>query len=355
MRLRLISATVAAAALASLALTATPSATAATTPGPMVFGLTSKWVQNPDGTYMMDTERDELQISSSSARFRSGVISTFLPWRPASGQTQAAKTRSVVNWANWVHNRGAAPIADFYPPTNVTLGQMAAGSEDTYLKALAAGLKGFGHPIMFRLFPEHNGMVNSYCPGKNGQTNAQFKAAWIRIFNIFKNAGATNVKFMWNPNRLQSGQTVNTYKASWPGAAYVHWVGLDAYAYQKNGYYEGPHAIFKPSVDALRTFTTKPLIIAETGVNPYPNKAGWLKQHLAAHQALGAKISVYFNMNIATEGSGVNWRFDTAPDPAGQKAAMRTALAGPNIKYPGKGITLWGIDYLITNGKFYGT
>ena len=58
----------------------------------------------------------------------------------------------------------------------------------------------------------------------------------------------------------------------WPGANYVTWVGID-------GFYAKPsdtfNNVFVPTIDQVRTFTAKPILLSETGVarnaNQYAN------------------------------------------------------------------------------------
>ena len=63
----------------------------------------------------------------------------------------------------------------------------------------------------------------------NGNVNscgAPFIAAWQRMVNVFKANGASNVGFDWNP---EEGVTRSCISSSYPGDAYVDWVGSDWY------------------------------------------------------------------------------------------------------------------------------
>lgn len=284
------------------------------TAGPILYGLTDHW-----DNYVAS---DESQIGGG---FRSGVVSTFANWGTAAPS-------ALTDYAGRVRARGGVPMMDIYPPTSVTLGQIAAGYQDSKLKALASAFHTYGHPFLFRLFPEMNGNWESYSPGTHGQTAAQFVSAYRRVVTIFHTAGAYNVKFVWDPNRLLSRQPY-TYKQLYPGDSYVNWVGLDGYAWQDSlhGSYSGPWSLFSTSVQSIRTFTSKPLMICETGVAPSSGKATWLRNNIAQMQSLGAKIGVYFNEISAND---PNWRFDSDPNKTGQLSALRSALnASSTVKW----------------------
>ena len=127
------------------------------------------------------------------------------------------------------------------------------------------------------------------------------------MVNVFRSAGATNVKFVWNPDRIYKGST--SIKSLWPGAGYVDWVAYDAYnwADKAHGTITSPYTLLKNSVTTLRSFTSKPLLIAELGTAPYSGKNYFLSHMVTAMQNLGAKGLVYFDKNAEKK-----WRFDTS-------------------------------------------
>ena len=73
------------------------------------------------------------------------------------------------------------------------------GSDDQLITAYATSLRSFAHPVLLRWFWEMNLNVpkDVNCLGSGGP--ADFVSAWIRIWNIFHQVGATNVSFVWNP------------------------------------------------------------------------------------------------------------------------------------------------------------
>jgi hypothetical protein len=320
MRLRPLLAAVAAVAIAgSTALSAAP---AQATAPPVLFGLISPWSGNA-----MTTPRDDSQLA-----IRSGIIGTFFHWE------RQIPTTPLTNWLSWVHSRGAVPMPDLYPPTTVTLAQIASGTQDRYLRPMAVAMRNWGNSnrdvrglpsqVLFRLLPEMNGNWESYSPRTRGQTTAQFRAAWIHVVKLFRSQGASNVKFVWNPDRVYGGST--PLKALWPGAGYVDWVALDGYnwADSAHGTHKSPYELLHNSVTTLRGFTSKPLLIAELGTAPFSGKSYFLSHMVSAMQSLGAKGLVYFDKNMQKK-----WRVDTA---ASHLTSAKNAVHASNAAWFGR-------------------
>ena len=307
------------AALATLGTTALTAAPAQATAPPVVFGLISPWSGKT-----MTTSTDDSQLGIHSA-----IIGTFFHWE------KQIPTTPFTNWLSWVHSRGAVPMPDLYPPATVTLGQIAAGTQDRYLKPLAGAMRDWGNAnpdavgqpatVLFRLLPEMNGNWESYAPRTRGQTAAQFRAAWIHVVKLFRAAGASNVKFVWNPDRIYNGST--SIKSLWPGAGYVDWVAYDAYnwADSAHGTHTSPYELLHSSVTTLRSFTSKPLLIAELGTAPYSGKSYFLSHMVSAMQRLGAKGLVYFDKNMEKK-----WRVDTS---ASHLSSAKTAVHASNATW----------------------
>jgi hypothetical protein len=322
--MRLRSTLAALAATAMLGGSVFAAAPAQATAPPIMFGLISPW----GSSNSMTTPHDDSQLG-----IHSGIIGSFFHW-----EKQAPNTLPFTNWLSWVHSRGAVPMPDLYPPSTVTLGQIAAGTQDRYLGPIAAAMRDWGNQnvdanglpaqVLFRLLPEMNGYWESYAPRTRGQTTAQFRAAWIHVVRLFRNAGATNVKFVWNPDRIYKGST--SIKALWPGAGYVDWVAWDAYnwADKAHGTVTSPYKLLKDSVTALRSFTSKPMLIAELGTAPYSGKSYFLSHMVSAMQALGAKGLVYFDKNMQKK-----WRVDTA---ASHLTAAKRAVHASNATWYGR-------------------
>jgi hypothetical protein len=203
MRIRALSLLAASALAFTGAVVTNPTPAHAANSHRILMGLIDHWEN--------DIVHDENQLGIGSTH--SGIVGTFLCWK-------TVRASSGINWANWVRARGSAPLLDLFPPGDASLAEIAAGQQDTYLRSWANALAAWDQPFMLRLFPEMNGGWETYSPGVNGQTPAQFIAAWRHIWNVFRSAGANKVMFVWNPDRYFKGEGYE-YADLWPGSSYV--------------------------------------------------------------------------------------------------------------------------------------
>ena len=127
-------------------------------------------------------------------------------------------------------SNGSFPEIAWTP--NYTIAQMNAGAADTIWAKAANYWKGYApNRIMLRTFTEFNLCTTYAAPpcSLNGNVNycgTPFINAWRRMVNIFKQNGATNVGFEYN---MDEGNNRDCVNQSYPGDAYVDWVGSDTY------------------------------------------------------------------------------------------------------------------------------
>jgi beta-mannanase len=149
----------------------------------------------------------------------------------------------------------------------------------------------------------------------NGNSPALAIQAWQHIYNIFKQQGASNVKFLWCPNvRGPVWDDGNALSSFYPGDAYVDSIGLD-------GYNLGPPTlpwysftqVFQPTYNEIRNTvsSTKPIMVVEVGSNPgstSTQRAAWITQMENDLPSLFPMIKAlsYYDSNV----SG-NWRYDS--------------------------------------------
>ncbi len=120
----------------------------------------------------------------------------------------------------------------------------------------------------------------------NGNSVGEYVRAWRHVHDIFTRIGAKNVIWVWSPNVIWNTST--NLAELYPGNSYVDWIGLSGY-YGTPGTlrYKSFDAIFAQTIAELRTFTSKPLVITETGAtNVSGLMARWITQmfqQLPAH------------------------------------------------------------------------
>lgn len=196
--------------------------------------------------------------------------------------------------------------------------------------------------IEFNL-PSKSSAVPSTSNGNINSCGAPFISAWQRMVNIFKQNGATNVGFWFTPDEGNNRQCVID---SYPGDAYVDWVGSDSYnrsAVGDTGSYSTPLHSGWATFGELFGYTgtcadgntcppsqhdlfgpKKPFVVGEVGTIYDPNSTT-AKGDFFRTMASGAKTMKYlrgvsfFDQDVsAAEGSSANWWVDyptSNPDP----------------------------------------
>lgn len=189
--------------------------------------------------------------------------------------------------ADNVYSRGATPEISWEPGNSnasdpaYKLKNIMNGNFDSYITQWATGARNWGHPFFLRFAAEMNGDWFSWgtkAGNSEGNTAADYVAAWKHVHDIFARVGATNAIWVWSPNTVYSGST--PYNQLYPGDSYVNWTGID-------GYNSGPSGsgwvslanLFSPSYAAITSLTTKPVMIAETASTELGgDKSAWIKQ-----------------------------------------------------------------------------
>ena len=199
-----------------------------------------------------------------------------------------------------------------WEPFDTSVQAIAEGQSNAYITSFAKAIRALNVPVALSFGHEMNG--NWYPWGTTGTTAEEFVAAWRHIHRLFSRAGASNVIWVWNPNVINPVPQV-ALQPYWPGNAYVDWVGITGYFATT-----GPHSyagLFKPTIAEVRTFTDKPVIIAETAIETGPDEvlsAANLVKSITRHPLLGF---IYFDYDK----DGIDWQIESRP-------AVRAAIAG---------------------------
>ncbi|MBS1888313.1 MAG: hypothetical protein JSU06_14105 [Actinobacteria bacterium] len=155
---------------------------------------------------------------------------------------------------------------------------------DRYIKAFAKEAAAWGHPFFLRFNWEMNGNWFPWAGAANGNSPAEFVAAWRRVHDIFTAAGATNATWVWCPYAEPNGRT-GSLARYYPGNRYVDWTCIDAYNFGANTVNPRPWRSFdtllRPTYRALTTRIApgKPVVLGELASNgPAARKARWIRQ-----------------------------------------------------------------------------
>ncbi|WP_319458390.1 glycoside hydrolase family 26 protein [Micromonospora sp. RTP1Z1] len=159
------------------------------------------------------------------------------------------------------------------------LSHITRGDFDPYLRSWAEGIKSLGYPVAIRFAHEMNGDWYPWSEATNANRPGEYVKAWRHVHDLFRAAGVSNVIWVWSPNARWSTTTANL-AGLYPGDDYVDWVGATGY-YGTGAFsnYRSFDEIFKPTITEIRTFTSKPMVITETGASDANGrKAEWIKQ-----------------------------------------------------------------------------
>ena len=169
-----------------------------------------------------------------------------------------------------------------------------------------------------------------------GGTYAEFISAWRYLVTFFRDHGATNVKWIFDPTADTYAETTDV-RSIWPGADYVDVLGIDGYNWGTGGIFQwrGFADVFTAQYQRLTGLSaTLPVWICEFGskepaendgapIDPSHSKASWYSgvwDFLAG--APQVRAAVLFNVRKERD-----WRIESS------SANLRT-VAGRAAKAP---------------------
>jgi hypothetical protein len=191
-------------------------------------------------------------------------------------------------FAGWAHARGAVPFIQM-EPAGVALSGIAAGHSGTYLRSFAAAARAYRYPVVVSSGPEANGPFYSW--GCGHTPAAAYVGAWRHIHDVMFQAGARNIIWTWDMNRIYHATC--PLAARWPGSRYVDWIGVD-------GYWRGPGdtfaSVLAPTIRAALRLARKPVLIGETGAANVPQAPRWVRSVFKGARSTPSVIGVvWFN------------------------------------------------------------
>jgi mannan endo-1,4-beta-mannosidase len=186
------------------------------------------------------------------------------------------------SFADLLREHGVTPFVQI-DPTYASVSGIAAGDYDAYLRSYADSVRDFGGAVVIGFGHEMN--ASWYSWGYGHVPAPVFVAAWRHIVTVFRGQGADNVTWLWtiNQDRDNSGPIASW----WPGAQYVTWVGIDGYYFRPADTFA---TVFGQTIDQVRQFTSKPILLSETAVGPSAGqfaKIGDLFSGMRKYKTLG--------------------------------------------------------------------
>ncbi|MGI9255244.1 MAG: glycoside hydrolase family 26 protein [Thermomicrobiales bacterium] len=268
-----------------------------------------------------------------------GRMPAFIQWYEAWGSPLSRYSERLhIERLRAVDERGAIPFITWEPwvpelgvnQPEYAPALIAAGAYDAYLRTWAEPMALYGKPIYLRMFHEMNAEWYPWGAVQPWNTPEDLIAAWRHVWQVFQDAEAFNVRFVWCPDAGVGKVALNKL---YPGDDYVDWVGLDGYNWgldQPDSEWRSFDDIFGVAYRALIRLSQRPVMIAETAsVESGGDKAAWITEAFAAlpQRYTRVKAFAWFNEKQPNGNFPVNSSSEAL-------AAYQLAIAQPGLQAP---------------------
>jgi mannan endo-1,4-beta-mannosidase len=315
MRSRLVLIAALAIALASVALAITRLAASAPSPPPVAHASLPPSSASYLGVYEAGSPPDTAPIAifAQAAGERPNIAGYYSGWAEPFATSFAQKLRAM----------GVIPFVQI-DPMFASVPAIAAGEYDTYLRSYADSVKDFGYAVVIGFGHEMNTPL--YPWGYKHVPPRIFIAAWRHIVTVFRHEGADNVTWLWtiNQDRPDTGPVVDW----WPGSAYVTWIGIDGYYFRPSDTFT---TVFGRTIDQVRAFTRKPVLLSETAVGPRAGQFLKITNLFDGMQQYGTLGLVWFDKPQADGIYHQDWRLE---DSTLAEAAFRLGVSALTLAHP---------------------
>jgi hypothetical protein len=285
------------------------------------------------------TVKDGRQMSALAA-FRDAIGGrTPATWSITSDWGDPATRDFPTLAASRARERGATPLIWWQPvdpdalssPTYARHANLIAGRHDDYIRRFARAARDFGSPVILRFAHEANG--NHFPWGVTGfdNTAASYVGAWRRVHRLFREVGATNVKFLWSVAKKACPGACNPYAAFYPGDAYVDYLGFSNFNWGSPRAWQPMVKGFRKVTDLLSQISPKPIVAAENASAAQGgDKAAWIREGYRAVYAELPRISAIIYLDVDLRAAGhPDWRLGS---PAAALAAYARIASLPEFQ-----------------------
>jgi hypothetical protein len=181
--------------------------------------------------------------------------------------------------------------------SSISWASIASGTQNATIDAEAARLRQLGQPVLMSFSHEPDNDLGRY------GSAAQFVAAYRYVHNRVVGDGATNVRWVWTVEGIDTAVWQARYRELWPGNGYVDWISWDPYNFASctGKPWLSFSAMVAPFYQWLSSqpFGQQPLMLAEYGTitqGGADTKQAWYAGESAALSRFPRlKALVYFN------------------------------------------------------------
>jgi hypothetical protein len=229
------------------------------------------------GVYVDPWHISEWAASVGAPPTMAAKFEAFSRKRVATNFTNETARRGIrtvlVSWEPWKPVRAKLGVyRQSLPQPGYRNMDIAAGSQDWYIRRFARSLATFDGTVYLRYAHEMNGFWYPW-----SWDARSYRLAWQRIVRLFREVGADNVRFVWSANLNlyeKKGSWLRNLRLYWPGSAYVDAVGSTMINF--GGPKQYGVAAFAPRLRTLHAAYRKPVLITEVNTN-YMGRVRWLQ------------------------------------------------------------------------------
>lgn len=170
---------------------------------------------------------DEIKAYEEALDYKFPIILTYFDFSP-SNYTLLKQTLE----GSWDNGKVLELTLQTYalPDGSNMMYDILQGKYDDAIQYYARTIRNFGHPVLLRLMNEMNGDWCQYSAYHTSKDTLIYKEVYKYIYGIFKESGADNVIWVWNPNEGSfPNYDWNNELMYYPGDEYVDIVGMTAY------------------------------------------------------------------------------------------------------------------------------
>jgi hypothetical protein len=196
---------------------------------------------------------------------------------------------------------------------NFQLADVTAGTYDSFIKTWAAAAKAWGHTFFLRFNWEMNGSWFPWSERANNNKAGEYVAAWRHVHQLFADAGATNVSWVWCPN-ADPNNTLAPISSLYPGDAYVDWTCIDGYNWGGSAW-QSFDQVFSNTYNQILTIApSKPMMLGEVASSEVGgNKAAWISNMLTGLPQNYPSVRGFLWMDKGhAEADGMDWPIESS-------------------------------------------
>lgn len=271
-----------------------------------------------------------------------GIVSLYKSWLTKNEFNDFPESE-----LNVIYQNGSIPLITWEPWDSVstsnislTLEKIISGNYDEYINEWANNAKNYKRALFIRFGHEMNildyawnglynggATENAYGASNKADGPERYVDAYKHVWNIFNQAGAVNVTWIWAVNHNDNPSANWNVKSNYyPGDTYVDWIGVDGYNFNTAEIpYRTFDEIFSNALNEVSAIpsSAKPIIITEMSSNDgrpgTPAKSEWITD---AFQKMSADSRIrafcWFNENK----SDGNWALTLDSDKLAFLAAL---------------------------------